>query len=29
MGKLTPNPYEAPMCQEAKEVRRKLRAFRF
>jgi hypothetical protein len=23
-----PNTYEAPMCQEAKEVRRKIRAFR-
>ena len=25
----TPNPYEAPVCQEAKEVRRKIMVFRF
>jgi hypothetical protein len=27
--KRLPNPYEAPTCQEAKEVHRKKRAFRF
>jgi hypothetical protein len=25
---VTPNTYEAPACQEAKEVRRKIKAFR-
>ena len=26
---MTPNPYEAPVCQGTKEVRRKIRVFRY